>query len=107
MRLIETSPNVYRLDHDPDRHDDRTVALALCVLHLSTQPSTGPRPVFFTPEEMAHEDLAYARAIGQVPPAVPLLNGIVGGHSAMPDTVHRDDNFDQSQNGKTKPTPFV
>jgi phage FluMu gp28-like protein len=29
VRLIETSPGVYRLDHDPNRHDDRAIALAL------------------------------------------------------------------------------
>ena len=34
VRLRETSPNVYRLDHDPDRHDDRAIAMALAVLHL-------------------------------------------------------------------------
>jgi len=29
VRIRETSPGVPRLDHDPDRHDDRVIALAL------------------------------------------------------------------------------
>jgi phage terminase large subunit-like protein len=38
VRLRETAPGVYRLDHDPDRHDDRAVALALAVHHLTERP---------------------------------------------------------------------
>jgi len=34
VRLRETSPNVYRIDHDPSKHDDRVIALALAVQHL-------------------------------------------------------------------------
>jgi hypothetical protein len=35
VRLRETTtPNVYRLDHDSSRHDDRAIALALGVLHF-------------------------------------------------------------------------
>jgi len=29
VRLPETSPGVLRMDHDPGRHDDRAIALAL------------------------------------------------------------------------------
>ena len=29
LRLRETSPGVYRVDHDPDKHDDRAIALAM------------------------------------------------------------------------------
>lgn len=29
VRLVESTPGVVRLDHDPDRHDDRAIALAL------------------------------------------------------------------------------
>jgi phage terminase large subunit-like protein len=36
VRLRETSPNVYRMDHDPDRHDDRAIALALAAEKLLT-----------------------------------------------------------------------
>jgi hypothetical protein len=35
VRLRETSPGVLRMDHDPDRHDDRAIALALAVRHLA------------------------------------------------------------------------
>ncbi len=31
VRLRETSPGVMRMDHDPDKHDDRAIALALAV----------------------------------------------------------------------------
>jgi phage terminase large subunit-like protein len=34
VRLRETSPGTYRLDHDPDKHDDRAIALALAAHHL-------------------------------------------------------------------------
>ncbi len=29
VRLVERTPGVYRIDHDPDKHDDRAIALAL------------------------------------------------------------------------------
>lgn len=38
LRLRETSPGVMRLDHDPDRHDDRAVALALAAHRLLESP---------------------------------------------------------------------
>jgi phage terminase large subunit-like protein len=38
VRLRETSPGVYRMDHDPDKHDDQAIALALAANHLITQP---------------------------------------------------------------------
>jgi phage FluMu gp28-like protein len=37
VRLRESAPGVYRMDHDPDRHDDRAVALALAAHHLVTR----------------------------------------------------------------------
>jgi hypothetical protein len=43
VRLRETSPNVYRLDHDHGRHDDRAIALAMTVDHLlARQSGSGP-----------------------------------------------------------------
>lgn len=42
VRLRETSPGVFRLDHDPGRHDDRAVALALAATHLLSVPQHGP-----------------------------------------------------------------
>ena len=41
VRLRETSPGVLRMDHDPDKHDDRAIALALAVTHLLEH--SGPR----------------------------------------------------------------
>jgi phage terminase large subunit-like protein len=38
VRLRESSPGVYRLDHDPDRHDDRAVSLALAAWFLLETP---------------------------------------------------------------------
>ena len=38
VRLRETSPGVVRMDHDPGRHDDRAVALALAATELLATP---------------------------------------------------------------------
>jgi hypothetical protein len=35
LRLRETAPGVYRIDHDPDKHDDRAIALALAAQRLA------------------------------------------------------------------------
>jgi hypothetical protein len=34
VRLRETSPGVYRIDHDQGRHDDRAIALGLAAFYL-------------------------------------------------------------------------
>jgi phage terminase large subunit-like protein len=41
VRLRETSPGVLRLDHDPDKHDDRAVALGLAVHALAERREPG------------------------------------------------------------------
>jgi hypothetical protein len=38
VRLRETTPGVYRLDHDHGRHDDRAIALALGAEHFLSRP---------------------------------------------------------------------
>jgi len=38
VQLRETSPGVYRMDHDPDKHDDRAIALALASHELLSYP---------------------------------------------------------------------
>lgn len=38
VRLRETAPGVFRMDHDADRHDDRAVALGLAALTLLDSP---------------------------------------------------------------------
>jgi hypothetical protein len=40
-RLRETAPGVYRIDHDPDRHDDRVISLALVAHRLVERPVGG------------------------------------------------------------------
>jgi phage terminase large subunit-like protein len=39
VRLRETSPGVYRLDHEQGEHDDRAVALGLAAFYLTQQPA--------------------------------------------------------------------
>jgi hypothetical protein len=43
VRLREVSPGVFRMDHDPDQHDDRAVALALAAYELLNNARRGPR----------------------------------------------------------------
>ena len=52
VRLRETSPSVYRLDHDEGQHDDRAVALALAAFDLTQAPA-----------EIDHEALALALGV--------------------------------------------
>jgi hypothetical protein len=40
VRIRKTGPNQFRLDHDPDRHDDRAIALALCAVSLLDDPGS-------------------------------------------------------------------
>ena len=48
VRLKETSPGVLRMDHDPDKHDDRAIALALAALALVENPVTGHAGSIYT-----------------------------------------------------------
>jgi phage terminase large subunit-like protein len=41
IRLRESSPGVFRLDHDPDAHDDRAVAIALAAHALTDRGAYG------------------------------------------------------------------
>lgn len=41
VRLRETTPGVFRLDHDAGKHDDRAVSLGLAALALTERPPTG------------------------------------------------------------------
>jgi phage terminase large subunit-like protein len=47
VRLVETSPGVFRLDHDRNRHDDRATALALAAQHLLEQAEKPKRRLRF------------------------------------------------------------
>lgn len=42
IRLRETSPGVFRIDHDRNRHDDRAVALALAASYLLERSTAQP-----------------------------------------------------------------
>ena len=44
VRLRETTPGVYRLDHDADQHDDRAIALGLAANQLLNRPIAQPQP---------------------------------------------------------------
>jgi len=48
VRLRETSPGVLRMDHDPDKHDDRAIALSLAALALVENPVVGQVGTVFT-----------------------------------------------------------
>ena len=45
VRLRESAPGVYRMDHDPDKHDDRAIALALAAQWLLQVPAPVPSEV--------------------------------------------------------------
>lgn len=44
VRLRETAPGVVRLDHDPDKHDDRAVALAMAAYGIAERGRTAHLP---------------------------------------------------------------
>ncbi len=45
VRLRETSPGVLRMDHDPDKHDDRAIALAMAAQDLLNRVAGAVEPV--------------------------------------------------------------
>ncbi len=45
VRLRETSPGVLRMDHDPDKHDDRAIALAMAAQDLLSSPVAAVGPL--------------------------------------------------------------
>lgn len=92
VRLRESRPGVYRLDHDASAHDDRAVALGLAALALVERPETGrgsitvptgslvrttvdARPVRPTRAATRLAVLAAARAGPQTPGGALLLPG--------------------------------
>jgi phage terminase large subunit-like protein len=53
VRMRETSPNVYRIDHDPGRHDDRVIALALALHRLVERGERRPTVIrSFNPNDL-------------------------------------------------------
>jgi phage terminase large subunit-like protein len=49
VRLRETSPGVHRIDHDPDKHDDRVIALGLACWALLDDDTGARRQVVISP----------------------------------------------------------
>lgn len=45
VRIRETAPGTFRIDHDSGRHDDRAIALALSAAHLLREPQHGAAEV--------------------------------------------------------------
>jgi hypothetical protein len=65
VRLRETSPGVYRMDHDPDKHDDSAIALALAAVWLLQLPELPPtRVVHFLEDLWTVEDEVACQADG-------------------------------------------
>jgi phage terminase large subunit-like protein len=54
VRLRETAPNVYRLDHDSDQHDDRAVTLGMALVELTAAPPMS-RPFLFPDDQLDYE----------------------------------------------------
>ncbi len=62
VRLRESSPGVFRLDHDASRHDDRAVALALAAHAIVEEPPRSkPWVASFGPGGWIDSDNSYER----------------------------------------------
>lgn len=61
VRLRETSPGVFRLDHDRGKHDDRAIALALAAHHLLNGTQV-ERALYARPQVVQQERWARARS---------------------------------------------
>lgn len=74
VRIRETSPGTFRMDHDASGHDDRAVSLALAANEiLEHVPRRGPRMVFHGPAERP------APAPGTPGPNITWVNDRYGG----------------------------
>lgn len=69
VRIRETQPGVYRIDHDPDRHDDRVISLALPAHELVAAASTEGRaaPAEVYGQRVSHPDRTRPSLLGEVP----------------------------------------
>jgi phage terminase large subunit-like protein len=61
VRLRESAPGVYRMDHDPDKHDDRAIALALAAQWLLALPAPVPDQIFEAEDLWTREDEFFHR----------------------------------------------
>ena len=68
VRLRESAPGVYRLDHDSGNHDDRAVSLGLAALALTERNEAGNDGGFSIPREIyARRKLTASSARGGAP----------------------------------------
>jgi phage terminase large subunit-like protein len=71
VRLRESAPGVYRMDHDPDKHDDRAIALALAAQWLLSLPAPLPDQIFEAEDLWSDRDeYRYRVASGEHPLSV-------------------------------------
>lgn len=61
VRLRETTPGVFRLDHDAGQHDDRAVALGLAALALTERPPAGRGSITVPPGRVPERTNVSAR----------------------------------------------
>ena len=102
VRLRETAPNVYRLDHDSDQHDDRAVTLGMALVELTAAPPMA-RPFLFRDEQLAYERTL---ALAGQPPRELVAGWHMAGDFKMDPSVVRDDD-DEVQPGATRRSPFI
>lgn len=69
VRLRETSPGVFRIDHDSDRHDDRAIAVGLAALQLAGESQHGPART--SARTMGHRVLPVVPIVGRGSVIVP------------------------------------
>jgi len=111
VRLRETAPNVYRLDHDSDAHDDRAVCLGMALVELTAAPPMA-RPFFYDEDEWNATKVAQAQTFGTLPkPVIPIGGRAFGAPqgAGMPESVTRDEwpDDDAPPPGATKRSPFA
>ena len=98
--FTEISPNVYRLDHDPDRHDDRAIVISLGLLDLSA-----PSPQYGLISHDYDDDTPATHAPDGTPLRVRCLVTRWWVTFQMPFSV--SGNSEHSPAGRTKPSPFA
>jgi phage terminase large subunit-like protein len=64
LRIREPQPGQYRIDHDPQRHDDRGIALALAAQHLLNNPPPKKSHVYFFGQPNSGPAVVYTDCAG-------------------------------------------
>jgi phage terminase large subunit-like protein len=105
VRLVEKNGQ-FKLEHDPDKHNDRASAISLAIMMLTQIQPQGGRPIIWTDEEMAAHKTSVAATLGNGSVAVPGFPSrvtVAPAGFAMPASVLRfDEDFeDDKANGRT------